>query len=70
MASQNIENLQRENNTLKMHLASASQLIQRCKSWVGTDLGQDIAIHEAQVKGVKHNSQDWDMSDKNGEQGF
>ena len=61
--------LERENKLLKLQLENANDIIKRCKNWVGTDLGQDIAKHEAMIKGQRHNEQDWNMMDTNGEQG-
>lgn len=64
-----IQNLKNNNAILKKHLDNANGLITRCKNWVGTDLGRDIADHIAAINGTRVNPNDWDFSDHNGEQG-
>lgn len=63
-----IQNLKTKNDILKKHLENANSLITRCKNWVGTDLGRDIADHFAVINGTKVNPNDWDFADRNGEQ--
>lgn len=63
-----IQRLKTENARLQKYLDRSNELINRCKNWVGTDLGQDIAQHEAEIKGQRFNALDWDMADRNGEQ--
>lgn len=65
----NTINLQRENKILKEQQAESVRLLTACKSWVGTDLGEQIAQHTAEIKGQRHNSAEWNMADTNGEQG-
>jgi len=46
----------------------ALQIIGQCNNQVGTILREDIAVYKSQVAGILYNPNDWDMSDKNGEQ--
>lgn len=43
-------------------------LIKRCKSWVGMDIGGDLRIHEAKLTGTKFSVQDFNYERLPGEQ--
>lgn len=63
-----LENLKRENTRLKGIQEDSISLLKLCEKQVGTVLGEQISEHISNTKGIRHNSKDWDMSDKNGEQ--
>lgn len=63
-----LENLKRENTRLKGMQEESVSLLKQCQKQVGTVLGEQIAEHISHTKGIRHNSSDWDMSDRNGEQ--
>lgn len=63
-----IERLQRENTRLKTHQEDSVRLLKACSSNCGTMLQEEVAEHLASINGVRHNSRDWDMADRNGEQ--
>lgn len=63
-----VERLQRENTRLRTNQEDSVRLLKACSSNCGTMLQEEVAEHLASIKGLKHNSKDWDMADRNGEQ--
>lgn len=63
-----IVQLQRENKDLMEHLQDAVALATNFKREMGITHQEELARLNAKANGVRFNSREFDMSDKNGEQ--
>lgn len=61
--------LERENKLLKTQQVESIRLFKELQKQVGTQLGERISEHIAQLQGQRHNPAEWNMADLNGEQG-
>lgn len=60
--------MERELKQLKQFQNDSVELLKACSSQVGTILGEEIAKHLSAISGIRFNTSDWDLKDRNGEQ--
>lgn len=66
---QRMQALERENKELKNQRTETIRVLTGVQTEVGLHWGAEVGKHLAELKGYRFNEKDYDLSDRNGEQG-